>query len=92
MASLESGVGYFQLDTARTANVPELKNRPLRSVFTLSEQRLTCKPAAKPVQFPDPKIAFLPQPKSSKFPENLLRKTFPQASRCEALQRAISCP
>jgi hypothetical protein len=51
MASLESGVGYSYLDTARTANVPVHKNRPHRSVFTLSEQRLTCKPAAKPVQF-----------------------------------------
>src|ERR1035437_6251922 len=54
MASLESGVGYSYLDTARTANVPVHKNRPHRSVFTLSEQRLTCKPAAKPVQFPSP--------------------------------------
>src|ERR1035437_7909504 len=54
MASLESGVGYSYLDTARTANVPVHKNRPHRSVSTLSEQRLTCKPAAKPVQFSSP--------------------------------------
>jgi hypothetical protein len=43
IASLESGVCYSYLDTARTANVPVHENRPYRSVITLSEPRLACK-------------------------------------------------
>jgi hypothetical protein len=42
MASLESGVGYFYLDTVESENVPDDEIGSKESEFTLSEPRPHC--------------------------------------------------
>jgi hypothetical protein len=47
MASLESGVGYFYLDTGEVENVPRHQKCSTNASSFLSEPRITCKAGNK---------------------------------------------
>jgi len=47
MASLESGVGYFYLDTTGTSNVPGFKTVPQNCVPLVSEHIIECQACFK---------------------------------------------
>src|SRR5260370_42431912 len=52
MASLESGVGYFLLDTAETLNVPRASKLRQTTCYTYTRPCPEMQNMSRPVQFP----------------------------------------